>query len=337
MFKEEVGVKLLDLNNTIYTALNLEQLGDLLVAKISAIFQAKKVSLMLLDKEKNELFIWAASEMFEGLKQVKVEYGQMFAGWVAKQGKPLLVKNVDSEFPQFSKVKIGRYHSKSFIIAPIKSGDKIFGVINITERKNTDVFDEDDLQIIPFINPLIALQMEKIQLSEKIESLSIVDSLTGLFNHRYFQECLSSEIERVQRYRRHCSLIILDIDNFGAYNEDYGYAMGDRVLVQMANIIKDNLRKVDIIARYAGEQIAVLLPDTGRKEAMMVAEKLRDKVESAVFVERRDSALSMARLTISAGVGEYNIKNNKEQFVQQAKEALIEAKQKGKNRVCVFR
>ena len=337
MFKEEIAVKLVELSNTICSALNLEQLGDLLVTKISAIFQAKKVSLMLLDKEKNDLFIWAASEMFEELKQVKVEYGQMFDGWVAKVGKPLLVKNVDSEFPQFSKVKTGRYHSKSFIIAPIKSGDKIFGVINVTERKNTDVFDEDDLQILSFINPLIALQMEKIQLSEKIESLSMIDSLTGLFNHRNFQERLSQEVDRVQRYRRHCSMIILDIDNFLQYNENYGYAMGDRVLVQMANISKDNLRKVDIIARYAGEQIAVLLPDTGRKDAAMAAEKLREKIESAVFVEKRTSALSMARLTASLGVAEYNIKNNKEQFIQQVRDMLSEAKQKGKNRVCVYK
>ena len=113
--------------------------------------------------------------------------------------------------------------------------------------------------------------------------------------------------------------------------------MGDHVLVQMANIIKDNLRKVDIIARYAGEQIAVLLPDTGRKDAAMAAEKLREKIESAVFVEKRTSALSMARLTASLGVAEYNIKNNKEQFIEQVKQALLEAKQKGKNRVCVFR
>jgi diguanylate cyclase (GGDEF)-like protein len=337
MFNEKSAVKLVELGNKICSALNLEQLGDLLVENISAIFEAKKVSLMLLDKDKNDLFIWAASEMLEELKQVKVEYGSMFAGWVAKEGKPLLVKNVDSEFPQFSKAKIGRYHSKSFIIAPIKCQDKIFGVINVTERKNTDVFDEEDLQMISFINPLITLQMEKIQLSEKIESLSLTDSLTGLFNHRHFQERLSEEIERAQRYRRHCSIIILDIDNFGAYNENYGYAMGEHVLLQMANIIKDNLRKVDIIARFAGEQIAVLLPDTGRKDAAMAAEKLREKVESAVFSERKDSALLMARLTASIGVAEYNIKNNKEQFIQQAKEALQEAKQKGKNRVCVFK
>jgi diguanylate cyclase (GGDEF)-like protein len=337
MFKQEITADLLELSSLICSVPNLEQLGDLLVEKIGAIFKAKKVSLMLLDKEKKDLFVWAASQMHDALKQVKVEYGQMFAGWVAKEGKPLLVKNVDSEFPQFSKVKIGRYQSKSFIIAPIKSGEEISGVINVTERENSDIFDEDDLQAISLINSLVALQMEKIRLAEKIDSLSIIDSLTGLINHRHFQERLSEEIDRVQRYRRHCSMILLDVDNFAAYNENYGYAMGEKVLLQMANIVKENLRKVDIISRYAGEQISVLMPDTGRKDAGLVAEKLREKIESAVFVEKRTSALSLARLTVSAGVAEYNVNTNKEQFIQQVKDALLEAKQKGKNRVCVHR
>lgn len=337
MFKQELVVQFLDLSNTICSAPNPEQLWDTIVKKIGAMFDASKVSLMLRDKESNDFSILASSENSEELKQVKVEYGKMFAGWVAKEGKPLLVKNVDTEFPQFSKVKLGRYNSRSFMVAPIKSGEKTYGVINVTERKNDEAFDEDDLQTISFINPLIVLQMEKIKLSDKIDSLSIIDSLTGLINHRHFQERLSEEVERVRRYRRHCSMIMIDIDNFVTYNENYGYAMGDKVLSQMANIVKDNLRKVDIIARYAGEQFAVLMPDTGRKDAGLVAEKLREKIESAVFVERRDSALSLARLTVSAGVAEYNANSSKEQFIQQVKDTLLEAKQKGKNRVCVYR
>lgn len=336
MFEEE-SLNLLELSTAIGTTQNLEQLGDLLVNKISSIFRAKKVSLMLLDKEKKELFVWVASGMEEEIKQVKVEYGQMFAGWVAKQGEPLLVKNVDSEFPQFSKVKLGRYQSKSFLIAPIKTQDKIIGVINITERKDSDVFSEEDLKLISIVNSLVVMQMEKLQLLEQIKDLSIIDSLTGLLNHRNFQERLIQETDRVQRYRRHCCLIILGIDNFKQYNKDYGYVMGDHVLTQMASIIRDNLRKVDIIARYSGDEFAIILPDTGRKEAVVVAEKLRDKIASSIFVQSRDSSLGMSKLTISVGVAEYNIRNNKEEFIQQAKQALQEAKQKGKNRVCKFK
>lgn len=334
--KEEIS-QLLEFSTLIGAAKTMEELGSLIIDKVSRIFKAGKVSLMLLDKESNELYVWASSEMAEELKQVKVQYGQMFAGWVAKEGKPLLVKNVDSEFPDFSKIKLGRYHSGSFIIAPIRGQDKILGVVNITERKNSDIFTDDDVKMLLLVNSSVALQIEKIQLLERIENSSFVDTLTGLFNHRYFQEHLSEEIERIQRYRRHCALIMLDIDNFRQYNENYGYAMGDRVLVQLAGILKENLRKVDIIAHYSAEAFVVILPDTALRQAVTVAEKIREKVEGTVFVEKRTSALAMARLTVSIGVAGYNIKNNKEQFIQQAKDALSEAKQKGKNRVCVFR
>ncbi|MCX5701611.1 MAG: GGDEF domain-containing protein, partial [Candidatus Omnitrophica bacterium] len=114
-------------------------------------------------------------------------------------------------------------------------------------------------------------------------------------------------------------------------------AMGDRVLIQMANIIKDNLRVVDIVARYSGEEFAVLLADINLKQAATVAEKLRDKIEKAVFVERRDSPLEMTRLTVSAGVGQYNLRDSKEKFLKQVITVLEEAKRKGKNRVCVYK
>lgn len=334
--KEEIS-QLLEFSMLIGSTKTMEDLGSLIIEKVSRIFKAEKVSLMLLDKESNELYVWASSEMAEELKQVKVQYGQMFAGWVAKEGKPLLVKNVDSEFPDFSKIKLGRYRSGSFIIAPIRGKDNILGVMNITERKSGDVFTDEDVKMLLLVNSSVALQIEKIQLLERIENTSFIDTLTGLFNHRYFQEHLSEEIERVQRYRRHCALIMLDIDNFRQYNENYGYGMGDRVLLQLAGILKENLRKVDIIAHYSAEAFVMILPDTALRQAVTVAEKIREKIEGAVFVEKRTSALSMARLTVSIGVAEYNIKNNKEQFIQQAKDALLEAKQKGKNRVCVFR
>ena len=337
MDKGEQITQLLELSKAIVSAGSLEQLGNLLVDKIIQIFQAKKISLMLLDKEKKDLFIWAASGLPEEIKKVKVEYGQMFSGWVAKEGEPLLVKNVDSEFPRFSKAKLGRYQSKSFLIVPLKIQDKTFGVINITERTDSEIFTEEDLNLILLISPLVVSQIEKIQLSEQVENLSNLDSLTSLFNHRYFQEHLSQEIDRAQRYRRPLSLIMLDIDDFQEYNENHGYAMGDRVLVQMAGILKDSLRKVDIASRYAGEEFGIILPDTRRKQTAIVAEKLRDKIATSVFVEKRDSSLGMVRLTVSAGVAEYNIRNNKDEFIQQVKQAIQEAKEKGKNRVCVFK
>lgn len=334
---EDYIPKLLEFYKALGSVHTFEQLGEFLVERIGIIFVAKKVSLMLLDKQGKDLFIWAASDRKEELKQVKVQFGQMFSGWVAQEGKPLIVKNVDSEFPNFSKAKLGRYKSKSFIVAPIKNEDKTYGVVNITERQDSEFFSDEDLKVLELINPLIVLNMDKVKLLEQIDNLVTVDSLTGLFNHRYFQERLSEEIERAQRYRRPFSLILLDIDNFKEYNESFGYAMGDTVLKQIAGILSENLRKVDIVSRYEGQKFIVILPNTGRKQAAQVAEKIRDKVASTVFLEKRTSALAMSRLTASLGVAEYNVSSNREEFIRQIESALQEAKQQGKNHVCVYK
>jgi diguanylate cyclase (GGDEF)-like protein len=335
MFQENEVELLLDVGESIDATQNLTQLGNLIVDKTGLMLHAKKVSIMLLDKVKKDLYIWAASQMTEEAKMVRVEFGQMFAGWVAKEGQPLLVKNVDSEFPQFSKVKTGRYKSESFIIAPIKSEGQTLGVVNVTERQDSEVFSEEDVKLLLLINYMVALQMSRIRLFDKVDSLTTTDGLTGLYNHRYIQERLNEEIDRSQRYHRDFSLIILGVDNFKEYNETYGYAMGDLVLTQMANIIKDNLRTVDIVSRYSGEAFAVLLPDINKRQAAIVADKLREKIEKAVFVERRDSPLEMSRLTVSVGVAQYNIRDSKEKLLKQVMAALEEAKIKGKNRVCV--
>lgn len=337
MSKGDIGIEILNFAREIISVFNLEQLGNLVVEWLKKIFRVKRVSLMLLDKEKKDLFIWATSEQEEKLKEVRVEFGQMFAGWVAKEGEPLLVKNVDSDFPAFSKSKLNRYNSKSFIISPLRIQDKILGIINITDREEPEVFTEEDVRLLSLITLLVALQIEKIELLNHIENISTLDNLTGLYNHRYFQERLNQEIDRIQRYRLACSLIILDIDNFRHYNETYGYAMGDRILSEMAPMIKNSVRKVDVVARFGGEEFAVILPDTNIKQSRLVAEKLREKIASSVFAEKRNSSLGMVRLTVSAGVAEYNIRNNKEEFILQVQQALLEAKQKGKNRVCIYR
>lgn len=337
MLKEDLLIELLNFSNAITSVLNLEQLGNLVIEWLKKAFQIKRVSIMLLDKEKNDLFVWATSDKKEELKEVRVEFGEMFAGWVAKEGNPLLVKNVDAEFPFFSKSKLGRYASKSFLIAPLQIQNKIIGVINITDRQNAEVFSEEDARLLSLVSNMVALQIKRIELSEEVQDFSFIDTLTGLYNHRYFQERLSQEIDRAQRYRRPCSLIILDIDKFRQYNETCGYTVGDRFLTEMAEVLKSNVRKVDVVARFGGEEFAVLLADTNKKQAGWVAEKLREQVASAVFVEKRESSLGMARLTVSAGVAEYNIRNTKEEFIKQVEGALLEAKQKGRNRIAIYK
>ena len=328
---------LLEADNAMSSIIDIDKLIAFVVNTLAEIFRASRVSFMLLDEARGELSVKASRGLDPAASEAKLKLGEAFGGWVAKKGESLLVKNIEVEYPELSKDRLSRYASKSFVIVPIKIEGEVAGVLNLTDKKEQGTFTEEDLKMLTLVGRHLALHIENIRLLERNKDLATLDPLTNLFNHRYFQEQLSQEIDRAQRYRRPLSLIILDIDDFQEYNENHGYAMGDRVLVQMAGIFKDSLRKVDIASRYAGEEFGIILPDTIRKQAAIVAEKLRDKIATSVFVEKRDSSLGMVRLTVSAGVAEYNIRNNKDEFIQQVKQAIQEAKEKGKNRVSVFK
>lgn len=314
--------------------LDIDQLITYFVSSIAKIFKADRVSLMLLDQSKKELFIKASHGFSPPKGSSKIKLGEMFSGWVAEQGKPLLVKDIEAEFPHLVKDKPAKYQSKSFVIAPVKLKDAVIGILNVTDREVDGIFTDNDLKIINTLCHWLAIHIENVKLSEKNANLVTIDNLTKVFNHRYFQEQLTEEIYRAERYQHPLSLLMLDIDNFSCYNQNYGYSTGDNALKQIGRVLKENIRRVDSPARYGPEEFMVILPNTELKEAIFVGERIKEAVSYSVFVEDKASPLGMKRLTVSVGVAGHKNGLTKEKLIQGACDALLEAKQKGKNCVC---
>ncbi|MFH1577548.1 MAG: sensor domain-containing diguanylate cyclase [Candidatus Omnitrophota bacterium] len=339
----------LEISTQMSSFVSTDQLITFFVNRIAEIFKAERVSLMLLDDTAEELYIKASCGLNPSGNNAKIKLGQMFGGWVAKQCKPLLVKNIAAEFPDLLKGRLLRYKSKSFIIAPItinlirnkisngQAKQGVIGIISLTDKKDLTAFTDEDLKIINFLCHYLALRIEDIKLLEKNAELVTIDILTGLFNHRYFQEQLFEEIYHAERYRHPLSLLMLDIDNFAQHNQAYGYSAGDSALKQIGRIIKDNTRRVDVAVRYGPEEFMVILPNARLKQAIIVGERIRETINYSVFTEKRTSSLAMARLTVSIGLVEYKIGLVKEELIQRVASALLEAKQKGKNRLSVFK
>lgn len=170
---------------------------------------------------------------------------------------------------------------------------------------------------------------------EECNVLAITDTLTNLFNHRYFQEQLGLEVKRSQRYNRILSLIMLDIDTFKTYNDRYGHLEGDRILREIAGIMKKNVRQMDTVSRYGGEEFMIILPETDLKGARTVAEKIRREVEEMSLVNEKTN--EHIKITISAGVAMYEHGLSKDNLIARADQALYQAKAEGKNKVCVFK
>jgi len=165
---------------------------------------------------------------------------------------------------------------------------------------------------------------------EKLRQLAIRDGLTKVFNHRYFMELGLREFERVKRYGRSLSLILLDVDHFKKVNDSYGHTVGDRALQALAQICLKTIRKVDVLARIGGEEFAVLLPETGLERACLAAERLRRNVSHTILVTNKTEL----GLTLSLGVG--SVTDETKDFgdlLRIVDSALYAAKRNGRDRV----
>lgn len=170
---------------------------------------------------------------------------------------------------------------------------------------------------------------------EFYKELSRKDGLTELYNHRFFQQLLETEVSRASRYNRVVSLLMIDIDEFKRYNDTYGHPAGDVVLKKLGSVLKKSSRNYDYVARYGGEEFAVIVPEVGADSARRMAERIRSLVEETEF--EGEDIMPGGHLTISLGVASYPMQaSTAAELVERSDQALYRAKKDGKNRVAVY-
>jgi len=320
--------QILEFNERISTLHHHDELVKYIVEKTSQILNAGKCSLMLFDDSSRELHIESAKGISdEIIATTKVKLGEHIAGHAAQSDEPLLVKNIDYD-KRFKRHGKQSYISRSFMSASIKRDHKLIGVLNVTD-KNTGpqaTFSDLDLKIITTIVRQAAVAMENARLYQELEYLSAVDPLTDLYNYRSFVKSLGHEISRLKRYAGTVSLLMIDVDNFKKINDTYGHLEGDNLLRKISSIFRENLRDLDTICRYGGDEFAVILPETGAEQARIVAEKLREKVEACPFKEK---------LSLSIGIAQYRPDSNHYDLTLRADQALYKAKKEGKNKIAI--
>lgn len=223
---------------------------------------------------------------------------------------------------------------KSLIATPLRVRGKTLGILYLDDYKPRE-FKHREIAILNLLSTQATLAIEKMHLLERAEYLAITDELTQLYNHRYFSNALSNEIYRAARYGHALSLIILDIDDFKKYNDNYGHPLGNFVLSFMSEIFKKNIRNADTAARYGGEEFVIVSPENNKKEALILAERIRKDVERLCRPEV--SRGIAAPVTLSIGVASFpEDADGEEGLVNRADKALYKAKKAGKNRVCCY-
>jgi len=168
---------------------------------------------------------------------------------------------------------------------------------------------------------------EKARLEEELKKLSITDDLTGLYNQRYFCRKIEEEVARAKRQKTPLSLLVIDLDNFKAYNDSHGHLEGDKVLKRIGEIVKSNIRDlVDSACRYGGDEFIVMLPDVPEKLAILIAERIRGSVEKP----------QLENITVSIGLAEYDFNEDVKSFIKRADDSMYQAKNLGGNRLIFF-
>lgn len=209
--------------------------------------------------------------------------------------------------------------------------DTVEGVMIVDNSLSNRPITDKTVTVLSIIAHTVGLAINNSKLYMKTLDVAIRDPLTGLHNRRYFNERLLDEVERADRYTEHLSLVICDIDHFKKINDSYGHPAGDTVLCGVADTLRNNIRKNDIVSRYGGEEFAMLLLNTEKLQAASIAEKIRRTFEESSFRLNGEDI----RLTLSFGLSSFGVDSSSfEGLISCADRALYSAKARGRNMVC---
>lgn len=296
------------------------------------LMKSERSSLMIFDEKSDSLVVKAAIGLTaEMIKKENKTLGARVAAQVLHDGKPIVVADVGKTGMQSAPLE-RKYKSKSFISYPIEIGGRKIGVLNLTDKTGGEDYNELDLDLLHAIVPQLAVLIDRADLKHKageFELMSVTDALTGLLNRRYLEERLTEETKRSNRHGFPMSFMMIDVDDFKSYNDNFSHPEGDKALKLVAQYLKETLRGADVAARYGGEEFSILLPQTNSSEAQIIAERVRQRVDSADFPNRK--------VTISVGVASCSpLVCTAADVIKAADEALYEAKRRGRNNVQIY-
>ena len=320
------------------SALNMNDIFNVLMAMVPKLIPSCTRQIVVLhDQEKNGLRL----HLISGYKEELAE-GMMFSPASGGIYSYAFNKNCAVNIPDLQTQRSYRFvpeerpnqTTRSLIIIPIIGGEArhCIGLFSV-ESNIAGLFKGEMEQHLTTIIENASVAITRALLYLKMEKLATTDGLTGLNNHRTFQEIMTRELERSKRYGHKMSLLLTDIDHFKSFNDTYGHPVGDLVLREIAGCIKTTVRLNDFPARYGGEEFAVVLPETDERGAVVIADRIRQVIEAHVV----ESGANKLKVTISIGVSTYpTLSQTQQEIIDCADKALYASKKGGRNRVTLY-
>lgn len=330
---EEVAI-FNDVAKALTSSLNLDSILQTIMEKMAEFFRPDTWSLLMVDEQKDELyFAIAIGDAAETLKTVRMRMGEGIAGWVARNGESLIVPDVYND-PRFAKRvdEYTKWKTRSIICVPLQSKHRVLGVIQLINCA-MESFGEQEMFFLHALCDYAAIAIDNARSVEKIQELTITDDCTGLYNARHLYKTLEAEVYRSARFGYEFSVIFMDLDHFKSVNDTYGHLVGSKLLQEIGFKVKSQLRLIDYAFRYGGDEFVILLPQTDKTSALVVAKRLQEMMRRTQFLS--DDGLNL-NVRCSMGLATYpeDAKSSHE-IIRQADEMMYMVKNSSRDNIAV--
>jgi diguanylate cyclase (GGDEF)-like protein len=314
------------------STLDLQEVLTLIMGKISELLKPSTWSLLLIEEKKQELhFQIAIGRDANKIRDFRIKIGEGLAGWVAQTGEVAIVNDVTRD-PRFLPKIDGLIHPsiKTVVCVPLKSKERTLGVVELINCFE-GTFPNEDLSMLTSLADYAAIAIENAMYVKRIQELTITDDCTNLYNSRYFNYVIDAELSRSKRYNYHFALIFFDLDRFKFVNDTHGHLCGSRLLREIGDLIKQHLRDIDTAYRYGGDEFIILLPQTSKQSALLVAQRLCDLLNrTSIRLEQN----VIVNITASFGVACFPTDaTSKVELVRLADQAMYRVKNRTRNGV----
>ncbi len=315
-----------EIAKTLTSTLDISEVLSIIMEKISQLMRPTNWSLLLVDPVRNELcFEIAVGEGADKLKGVRLPIDEGVVGWVASKAEPLRIIDAHEDDRWCKKMDdMTKFQTRSILCAPMFSRGTVLGVIELVNSR-PDAFSESDLRLLSSLTDFAAIAIENAHNFQRVQELTVTDDVTNLFNSRYLHEALKREVELSSRYNHPFAVVFFDLDRFKLINDRHGHLRGSILLAEIGELIREQVRTVDIPTRYGGDEFVLILPQTTKAQALHVARRLRQALNEAVFLQ--DEGLQI-RMTASFGVAAYpEDAANRDEILRLADEAMYKIKE----------
>ena len=300
-----------------------------------AFFQYDKLTIMLVDSDKKSANIKLVDGLHDDAdKGQSFEMNNTLHGLAIQDNRMVHSNTWFDEFPEINRFYPNDRDSFNFMSVlsmPLRSNDEAIGTISL-ERLKSKKYSDTDARLFELLCNTVSRILNWQHEYYRVHQTSIHDGLTGLLNHKAFMDRFDEEVSRANRFNHMLGLVLLDLDNFKSINDTYGHLYGDFVLREVGNIITDNVRAIDVVGRYGGEEFAVLLVNTDIQQCIPLAHRIVQKIAEKTFINNGIAV----NVTISAGMAGFPIHADQvRELISKADKAMYETKSIGGNNVTI--